>query len=165
MAKRHRIRKKSCALTVSDAKPLGRARSRTGVMHRGAFFCPCDPRGRFRIRCLFAIRCPIGLHEGRNARCQESAVENQASPTTWQRERSNETARPDAGRIRPHVATVRAGRRLRVGHASLEVDDLLTVGVAAGAEDLHGQDGRVLRTVDGDAGHGHAGGHLHHGQQ
>ncbi len=60
MARRHRIRKKSRALTVSDAKPLGRARSRTGVMHRGAFFCPCDPRGRFRIRCLFAIRCPIG---------------------------------------------------------------------------------------------------------
>ena len=81
MAKKHRIRKKSRALTVSDAKPLGRARSRTGVMHRGAFFCPCDPRGRFRIRCLFAIRCPIGLHEGRNARCQESAIENQASPT------------------------------------------------------------------------------------
>ena len=47
----------------------------------GLSFCPCDPRGRFRIRCLFAIRCPIGLHEGRNARCQESAIENQASPT------------------------------------------------------------------------------------
>ena len=40
MAKKHRIRKKSRALTVSDAKPLGRARSRTGVMHRGGFLLP-----------------------------------------------------------------------------------------------------------------------------
>ena len=40
MARRHRIRKKSRALTVSDAKPLGRTRSRTGVMHRGGFLLP-----------------------------------------------------------------------------------------------------------------------------
>ena len=54
---------------------------------------------------------------------------------------------------------------LRLRHLTLELSDGLAILGHGGAEDLRGVNGRVLGAVDGNAGHGHAGGHLHHGEQ
>src|SRR5699024_8857290 len=50
-------------------------------------------------------------------------------------------------------------------HVSLVVGHLLHQCGIPCAENAHGEQAGVLGTTDGDGGHGHAGGHLHDGQQ